>query len=236
TLEPTASDLLLEAGPPPAEVDRTHWAPEVFWDDVQWRMLLTEIDGIPDRWPGHTREIVEYVSTDLRAWRRVGPLALSSDRVIDAAVAHTPDGQWRLWYKDEAADSVTMVASSTDLRDRQLNGVAIGGRPHEGPDVFELGGFWWMIVDEWRGMGVHRSDDGVRWSRQGSSDDVILEAAPNGGQGHHGAHVRDGDDVWFYYFGPADAAVHAASGELRRSAVHRVRLLVVGGELVAGLV
>ena len=231
TLEPTASGLLLEPGPPPGEVDRTHWAPEVVWDGVQWRMHLTEIDGIPDRWPGHVREVVEYVSDDLRDWRRIGPLELGSDRVIDAALARTPDGLWRLWYKDEAADSVTMVASSPDLHEWSVDGVAIGGRPHEGPDVFELGGFWWMIVDEWRGMGVHRSHDGIRWSRQGGPDDVILESAPDGGHGHHGAHVRDGEDLWFYYFGQADAEANAASGELRRSAVHRVRLVVEGGVL-----
>ena len=232
TLEPTASGLLLESGPPPGDVDRTHWAPEVVWDGAQWRMHLTEIDGVPDRWPGHVREIVEYVSDDLRDWRRIGPLALSSDRVIDAAVARTPDGRWRLWYKDEAADSVTMVASSPDLRSWRLDGVAIGGRAHEGPDVFELGGYWWMIMDEWRGMGVHRSDDGIRWSRQGGSDDVVLASAPNGGHGHHGAHVRDGEDLWFYYFGRADAEAHAPSGEQRRSAVHRVRLVVAEGRLV----
>jgi hypothetical protein len=232
TLEPTASGLLLESGPPPGDVDRTHWAPEVVWDGAQWRMHLTEIDGVPDRWPGHVREIVEYVSDDLRDWRRIGPLALSSDRVIDAAVARTPDGRWRLWYKDEAADSVTMVASSPDLRSWRLDGVAIGGRAHEGPDVFELGGYWWMIVDEWRGMGVHRSDDGIRWSRQGGSDDVVLASAPNGGHGHHGAHVRDGEDLWFYYFGRADAEAHAPSGERRRSAVHRARLVVAEGRLV----
>jgi hypothetical protein len=44
--------------------------------------------------------------------------------------------------------------------------------------------------------------------------------------------VRDGDDVWFYYFGRADAEAHAPSGELRRSAVHRVRLVVDDGLLV----
>lgn len=231
TLEPTASGLVLEPGPPPDGVDRTHWAPEVIWDGTQWRMHLTEIDGVPDRWPGHVREIVEYVSDDLHDWRRIAPLALSSDRVIDAAIAHTPDGLWRLWYKDEAADSVTMVASSPDLRDWRLDGVAIGGSPHEGPDVFELGGFWWMLVDEWRGMGVHRSEDGIRWSRQGGPDDVILAAAPHGGHAHHGAHVRDGEDLWYYYFGRADAEVHAPSGELRRSAVHRTRLVVDSGVL-----
>lgn len=233
TLEPEASALVLDPGPPPAQVDRTHWAPEVVWDGTLWRMYLTEIDGIPDRWPGFVREIVEYVSPDLRRWAKRGPLALSSDRVIDAAVARTPDGLWRIWYKDEAADSVTMVASSRDLESWRIDGVAIGGRPHEGPTVFELGGFWWMIVDEWRGMGVYRSEDGIRWARQGGEDAVILAATPGGGPGNHGAQVRHGEDLWFYFFGGVEgAAVHRATGENRRSAVYRLRLDVEAGELV----
>lgn len=233
TLEPVASGLDLEPGPPPSEIDRTHWAPEVVWDGERWRIYLTEIDGIPDRWPGFARSIVEYVSDDLRHWSIRSPLALSSDRVIDAAAARTPDGLWRLWYKDEAADSVTMVASSRDLDAWNLDGVAIGGRPHEGPTVFELGGFWWMIVDEWRGMGVYRSDDGVRWARQGDEEEMMLAHLPTGGHGNHGAHVRDGDDLWFYFFGAAKAApVHADTGEARRSAIYRARLDAVGGRLV----
>nr|WP_201468852.1 hypothetical protein [Microbacterium hydrocarbonoxydans] len=233
TLGPAASGLELEQGTPPAEVDRTHWAPEVVWDGSLWHMYLTEIDGVPDRWPGFVREIVEYSSDDLRRWTRRGPLRLSSDRVIDAAVARTSDGFWRLWYKDEAADSVTMVASSPDLREWSLDGVAIGGRPHEGPTVFALGGFWWMIVDEWRGMGVYRSDDGIGWMRQGGDDAVILAEAPGGGCGSHGAHVQHGEEMWFYFFGPAEGAPsHTPTGEHRRSAIYRLGLDVEAGKLI----
>ncbi len=154
--------------------DETHWAPEVIDDGERYRMYLTVIDGIPDRWEGHARRIVEYVSDDLEQWRVVGEIPLSSDRVIDACVAHCPDGRWRLWYKDEADDSTTWVAVSDDLTSWRVEGRAIGGRPHEGPNVFELGGWWWMLVDEWRGMGVHRSADAVTWERQGGDDEVIL--------------------------------------------------------------
>lgn len=239
TLEPDAAGLTLREGPPPTETDVTHWAPEVIHDGTGWRMYLTEIDGVPDRWPGYPRAIVEYRSPDLAVWTRSAPLALSSDRVIDAAVAQTPDGTWRLWFKDEAADSVTMVAVSTDLAQWQVEGIAIGGRPHEGPNVFEIGGRWWMIVDEWRGMGVYCSPDAVGWVRQGGADAVILGqgevAGP--GYGHHGAAVRDGDVLWFYYFGhPARAYVPDQDSESiddRRSAVYRVRLVVTDGVLMA---
>jgi sucrose-6-phosphate hydrolase SacC (GH32 family) len=232
-LEPAGMDLALRPTAPPAHPDRTHWAPEVVWDGSRWRMYLTEIDGVPDRWPGFARTIVEYVSDDLREWRHRGPVALPSDRVIDAAVAQTPDGTWRLWYKDEGADSVTMMAASSDLGRWSHEGLVIGGRPHEGPTVFELGGYWWMIVDEWRGMGVYRSPDGVAWERQGDEEAVVLAAAPGGGHGNHGAHVFDGDVMWFYYFGrPVSALSHAASGEMRRSAIYRAQLRVIDEMLV----
>jgi hypothetical protein len=238
TLEPDAVGLALREGPPPGAVDVTHWAPEVIHDGKRWRMYLTEIAGIPDRWPGFARTIVEYVSDDLRRWERRGPIRLSSDRVIDAAVARCPDGLWRLWFKDEAADSVTKVASSPDLESWRVEGTAIGGRAHEGPCVIELGGSWWMIVDEWRGMGVYRSDDAVNWKRQGGPDAVILGAGQVSGRGsgHHGAAVRDGDDVWFSYFGHPERSV-AADSEIesvddRRCAVYRARLSVVDGELI----
>lgn len=239
TLEPDAAGLALDAGGPPERVYRTYWAPEVIHDGTGWRMYVTEIDGVPDRWPGFVREIVEYRSPDLHRWERRGPIPLSSDRVIDAAVARTPDGLWRLWFKDEAADSVTKVAVSADLEHWQVEGVAIGGRPHEGPCVFEHGGAWWMIVDEWRGMGVYRSADAVSWTRQGDPDAVILGAGDVAGPGfgHHGAAVRDGDDLWFYYFGHPSAAyvpgVEADSVDDRRCAVYRTQLVVEAGRLVA---
>lgn len=243
TLEPEPAGLRLTAGAPPEATDRTHWAPEVIHDGTRWRMYLTEIDGVPDRWPGHARHIVEYVSEDLATWQRRGPLALASDRVIDAAVARCPDGQWRLWYKDEAADSVTKAAASADLARWTDEGTVIGGRPHEGPHAFELAGWWWLIVDEWRGMGVYRSDDAVGWQRQGSPDAVILGrgAVPGPGFGHHGAAVRDGERVWFYFFGhPALAAVPDPAGDPvgghdaidgRRCAIYRVELRVEAGLL-----
>ncbi|MET0860148.1 MAG: family 43 glycosylhydrolase, partial [Microbacterium sp.] len=170
TLEPDASGLHLRAGAPPADIDRTHWAPDVIHDGTRWRMYLTEIDGIPDRWDGHARHIVDYESDDLAQWRRRGIVPLSSDRVIDAAVASCPDGVWRLWYKDEADESTTWAAVSVDLEDWRVEGRVIGGRPHEGPFVFPLGGWWWMLTDEWRGMAVHRSADATTWERQGDED------------------------------------------------------------------
>ncbi|BDZ65642.1 glycoside hydrolase family protein [Agromyces mangrovi Wang et al. 2018] len=240
TLESTRGGLELREGAPPEVVTETHWAPDVIHDGARWRMYLTEIGGVPTEWAGHARRIVEYVSDDLVHWERRAPLALDSNLVIDAAVAHCPDGLWRLWYKDEAADSVTKVAVSPDLATWQPGGTAIGGRAHEGPYVFALGGRWWMLTDEWRGMAVHHSPDAVAWQRQGGPDDVILgESGPaSAGMqiGRHGMVVVRGDEARLYYFThpwwDGSEIAEADAAHQRRSTVHVARLRVVGDRLV----
>ncbi|GLI26229.1 glycosyl hydrolase [Agromyces rhizosphaerae] len=240
TLEPTSDGLTLREGAPPATVDATHWAPDVIHDGARWRMYLTEIDGVPTEWPGHARRIVEYVSDDLAHWRRRGALELDSDRAIDAAVARCPDDLWRLWYKDEAADSVTKVQVSADLATWEPGGTAIGGRPHEGPYAFELGGRWWLLTDEWRGMAVHHSPDAVNWQRQGGPEDVILgESGPASAGvqiGRHGMVVVRGAEARLYYFThpwwDGSEVADADAAHQRRSAVHVARLRVDQGRLV----
>ncbi|MFK4789666.1 hypothetical protein [Microbacterium sp. ZW T5_56] len=238
TLAPSGAGLELALGPPPPDVDRTHWAPELIRVGDEWLMYLTEIDGVPDRWEGHERRIVEYRSEDLRRFRRCGPIDLGSDRVIDAAVARVGD-RWRMWFKDEAAHSVTRTAVSEDLRSWVPDGVAIGGGPHEGPFVFRLGGWFWMIVDEWRGMAVYRSDDAAHWQRQGGADAVILGESDDAAGvqvGRHGMVIVRGDAGLLYYFThPAWSGVEIADAEnndLRRSAVFRADVRVVDGMLV----
>lgn len=218
----------------------THWAPEVIWARGEYHMYLSYITGTPDRWPGHPRHIVHFTSPDLTNWTRRSVLPLASDYVIDAAVALCPDGLYRLWYKDEAHGSCTGVATSADLYDWSVDGIAIPGEPdgnaHEGPNVFEFGGFWWMIVDEWRGQAVFRSSDAVDWTRQG----LIL-----GEPGHDpldvqiGRHadvvVQDGWAALIYFTHPNTTADHTADMSTvanRRTTVHWARLTVDNGQLV----
>lgn len=231
TLAQRPGGLTLTAGAPPDRVQHTHWAPEVIFDGHLWRMYLTEIDGVHERWEGVARRIVEYTSQDLTRWQRLGALKLASDRVIDAAVARTPDQLWRLWYKDEAQGSITQVAASADLESWELEGVAVGGRGHEGAAAFTLGDYWWLIVDEWRGMAIYRSDDARTWQRQGGVDEVILGPGtlPGVGPGHHGNVVNDGKQLWFYFFNHPDLA--QGDPAARVSAIYRVKLKVRGGVL-----
>ena len=218
----------------------THWAPEVVFAEGQYHMFLSYITGVPTHWKV-PRTIVHFTSPDLETWTRVGPLTLSSSNVIDACVFRSPGGLWRLWYKDEGQGSSTWSATSTDMFNWTLEGRVLPGSPdappHEGPNVFALGGFYWLIVDEWRGQAVYRSDDTLNWTRQG-----IVAGEPGADPmdrryARHADGVVHGDHAAMYYFthpeweervqkdGPPDVTA-------RRTAIHQARLRVEDGVLV----
>lgn len=236
-----ASGLGAAFGAEPNRRD-TFWAPEVVHASGEYHMFLTCIEGVPDGWAGRARSIEHLTSPDLWRWTHHGRLPLSSDRVIDACVYPRPDGGWRLWYKDEADGSTTWAADSPDLFTWSVRGRAVGGPGHEGPNVFRLGGSYWMVVDEWRGLGVHRSDDLEAWARQGVILDRPGRRPDDDGLGHHADVVEvSKDEAWIVYFthpGEVSPGAHEAeeggqaSGRARRSTVQAAPLRVVDGVLV----
>ncbi|WP_258803759.1 family 43 glycosylhydrolase [Pseudarthrobacter sp. NS4] len=165
--------------PPEAELPATLWAPDVVRIGDQWIMYLTVLGGVRTDWTGNA-SIVQFASRDLMSWEYLGQIELDSPRVIDAAVAFCGDGRYRLWYKDEARGSNTNSAVSDTPENPAswvLEGLTIPGRPHEGPKVFRLEGTYWMIVDEWRGQAVYRSNDAAgNWIRQEHLGGLILTA------------------------------------------------------------
>ncbi|WP_211275458.1 hypothetical protein [Actinoplanes rectilineatus] len=212
----------------------TYWAPEIVDDGGTYHMYLSVVRGVPDRWPGHERTIRHYTSPDLLHWTYRSTLDLSSRYVIDACVVALPGGGYRMWYKDEADDCHTWAADSDDLHDWRVRGMAVAGRPHEGPNVFSLGGCHWMLVDEWRGQRVLRSDDHEHWQPQGLLLGEPGSAEDDGTAGLHADVVVRGEDALVFYFthpghrpgGPQD------THESRRSSIQVARLTVAGGTLV----
>lgn len=208
----------------------TYWAPEIIDDGERYHMFVTCIRGVPTVWEGHARTIRHYVSDDLVRWRHRSDLALSSPRVIDACVARLPGGGWRLWYKDEDHGSQTWAADSPDLDAWTVRGPVVTHTGHEGPNVFELGGAYWMIVDEWVGQRVLRSDDLEQWEAQGLLLDGTGTRPDDQGVGHHADVVTIGGRAWAFYFthpdrGSGDAAL------ARRSAIQVAELVVRDGAL-----
>jgi hypothetical protein len=212
----------------------TFWAPEIYWHEGTYHMYVSYIQGVPHDWPGHKREIQHYTSPDLLQWTFQSKLALSSDKVIDACIYQLPSGVFRMWYKDEADHSKTYAADSDNLYTWKVIGPIITERPHEGPNVFQFKGLYWMIVDEWRGQAVFRSDDLENWERNGFILDKPGTRVDDGTIGLHADVVVQGDEAYIFYFTHPDRGEGTPVNSYadRRTSLQVARLDVKDGLLV----
>ena len=177
----------------------TFWAPEVMWHAGTYHMYVSYVHGIPHDWSGE-RHILHMTSANLWDWQMESILPLSSNRVIDACVYRLPNGRWRMWYKDEANHSHTYAADSDDLYTWTVVGPAITGFPHEGPNVFAYGGYYWMVIDPWKGLGVYRSDDCENWTPQANILDTPGKRRDDAAKGQHADVLVQGKNAWIFYF------------------------------------
>jgi hypothetical protein len=219
----------------------TFWAPDVFYDNGNYHMFLAYIPGSRVNWGGKAR-IVHYTSKDLWKWSFIGDLKLSSDNVIDPTFFKMSDGKWRVWYKDDSRNAITMTAESTDLINWKLQKEpAIGGKPHEGPKVFRFKDWYWMITDEWAGQRVYRSADAKSWEKQGmilDKNGTRLDDSPTGA---HADVVVVGDKAYIFYFTHPGRKTHL-EGELdkdgcytytiKRSSIQVAEIVFKEGSLV----
>ncbi|CAM3268031.1 glycosyl hydrolase [Paenibacillus taichungensis] len=212
----------------------TFWAPEIFWHEGTYHMYVSYIQGVPHDWAGHDRHILHYTSTDLICWTFHGKLVLSSDRVIDACIYPLPNGKFRMWYKDEANSSHTYAADSPDLYQWEVIGPVITGRAHEGPNVFRFRDSYWMIVDEWRGQAVYKSDDLEHWEWNSLILDQPGNREDDGVIGLHADVVVQNDEAYIFYFTHPDRieGIDHASEPARRSSIQAARLDVIDGVMV----
>ena len=153
-------DLDIEPG------HNTFWAPDVVYHNGKYHMFVSYIQGVRNHWSGNAC-IAHYTSKNLWDWKYAGKPQINSN-IIDPTLYRTPDGTWKMWYKDQNRGSVTMMAESKNLKKWITHDQpAIGGNAHEGPKVFRFGNYYWMITDEWQGLRVYRSTDLNTWEKQG---------------------------------------------------------------------
>jgi hypothetical protein len=211
----------------------TFWAPEIIWHDGSYHMYVSYIRGVPSAWVGHPRNILHYSSPDLLTWKFRSRLALSSDKVIDACVFPLPQGGYRMWYKDEEHGSATYSADSPDLDRWTVTGPVLTERPHEGPNVFAFAGTYWMIVDEWRGQAVFRSDDLLTWERNGLILDQSGTRTDDGTVGLHADVVVNGNRAAIFYFTHPERQGKdpQPTFAMRRSSLQLAELSVANGVL-----
>jgi beta-xylosidase len=215
----------------------TFWAPEIVERDGTFHMFVSYIRGIPAMGTAHRMAIHHYTSPDLVAWTHLGEVPLGSTRVIDACLHDLPGGGVRMWFKDEDRGGQTWSTDSTDLA-TWTTPVHVLTTPggHEGPNVFALGGWYWLLVDTWSGQAVYRSHDLDSWTPAGTilagvhgqafarPDDV--------GPGLHADVVTDGERAWPFYFTHPDRTgpTHPTTVS-RRSSILVVELTVHDGDL-----
>ena len=207
----------------------TFWAPEIVYDDGSetYHMYVSYIQGIYSDWSGKAT-IEHYISEDLFRWEHIGSLAFGSSRIIDPAIFRLPDGTWRLWYKDENHDSATCYADSWEYR-----GVAADDCSQEGPNVFALGGKYWLIADYWKAQAVYCSDDLEHFTRQ--KEDILSDSGTRPLDQGHGSHadvfVADGRAFIVYFTHPFGGGGMSWDATMAISVIQMAELKVVDGVL-----
>jgi hypothetical protein len=202
----------------------TYWAPEVIEYKGMYHMYLTYVPGIFNDW-NHPREIVHLTSKDGINWNKQSILNLAVHKVIDACILQMPDKTWRLWYNNETDGKSIYYAESPDLYNWTDKGKADLNVRGEGPNVFLWHGKYFMIVDEWKGLSVFRSDDALNWTKQQEylvagipvpQPETKTPAGENAGntnnsrpqrsrvmdgtRGNHADVQVAGDHAWLFYF------------------------------------
>jgi len=205
----------------------TCWAPDLTRaPDGTWQMFLTVVPGVFEDW-NHPRDIVQLTSTDMLHWHDPRKLALASDRVIDPSIERMPDGLWRLYYNDERSGKSIYYADSPDLATWTDRGLAFKSRG-EGPKGFRWHGKFWVIIDEWKGLGVFRSGDGRQWDKQPTNLVAGIGQGPDDqAPGDHCDVVVSGDRAFLFYFthpGRHGPDARKDGYEQRRSSIHVTEL------------
>lgn len=208
----------------------TLWAPDIIrGDDGQWHMYLTIVPGISDKWglPGF---IAHLTSRNLLDWKYESRLSQLGTQVLDADILKMKDGTWRLYYKDQNNYSHINVIESNDLYNwsEPKEALKING---EGPIAFKWKGYYWLIIDSWKGQTVHRSKDGNNWEVQpggnllpdeeGTGKDDIPNALH--------ANIVVGDRAYMYYFthpGRIGSDKEKDTYEQRRTSIQVVELIL----------
>ena len=184
------------------DIERGHntfWAPEIIRAEGAYHMYVSYITGIPTDWE-YPRQMLHYVSANLWDWHFAGRIDLDSERVIDACVYEIAPHLYKMWYKDENRGSRTCAAVSENLYDWRVLGAEVCDCAQEGPNVFEFGGFRWMVSDYWNGLAVYRSEDFTNWHR---CRDILQESGSRPmdvGVGHHADILVREDRAYIFYF------------------------------------
>lgn len=180
--------------------DYTYWAPDIIENNGTYHMYLTVVPGTFSDWK-HPREIVHLTSNNLIDWECQSSLSLASDKVIDAGILKVKDNLWYLYYNNEKDRKSIYYAQSSDLKNWTDMGKVVADQSGEGPKVFYWHDTYFMIVDNWKGLGVYSSDDLKTWTRQ--PENILAKGGVGIDDGTNGLHadvVVNNNRAYIFYF------------------------------------
>ena len=154
----------------------SYWAPHVFKDGDTFHMFATYIEGIASWWGQKVSPpvILHYTSGNGFDWELSDQVETGSKHIIDPALTRLPDKRWLLVFRDDDAGTRTSLCVSEDLKNWKRLKQSIGDRRHEAPVVLPWKNRYWMLCDDWDGLGIHVSDDGLNYTKNGKILDQPL--------------------------------------------------------------
>ncbi|WP_197527052.1 glycoside hydrolase family protein [Pirellulimonas nuda] len=177
----------------------TFWAPHVFLHEGVYHMFVTYIANVSEDWSGRPY-LLHYTSPDGLSWTLADDVDTGSDNMIDAAVVRLPDKRWLLVFRDDTVGVKTAKCVSEDLRTwRRLDDVT-GDKPHEGPVMLVWKDKYWLLTDDWQGLGVYVSDDGIHYQRNTTILSGTGVRRDDFGDGKHPGVMTVGDRAFVVYF------------------------------------
>lgn len=212
----------------------TFWAPHVFEANGKFHMFVVYIPKIPFmNWGGKGR-ISHYTSKDLENWKFDGDVDVKSDNVIDPGVVQLRDGRWLMVFRDDNAGVRTAKITSTDLKTWTRLPSVTGDRTHEAPVILFWKDKYWLFVDEWHGLGVYESDNGIDYKYNNLILDKPGKRSDDGFFGGHPGVARAGDKAFVFYHVHADRKVSGPNPPEDSLAFKRTSLQIAELELVDG--
>jgi len=220
--------------------EETFWAPHVFEDKGTYHMFVTYIPKVVKAAKGQP-VICHYTSRDMITWEYSDTVDVKSDDIIDPAVVKLRDGRWLMVFRDCKRENRTAKVVSADLKNWERLEELTGDGHHEAPVVLFWKNKFWLFIDEWKGLGVYESDDGIKYTRNGLILDKAGKRPDDGYWGSHPGVALAGDGAYIFYhvhagrkIGVDTAALDQKGIEFKRTSLQVAEIELKDGKISCG--
>jgi hypothetical protein len=217
--------------------EETFWAPHVFEEKGTYHLFVTYIPKAVKSAKGQP-VICHYTSRDLLTWEYSDTADVKSDDIIDPAVVKLRDGRWLMVFRDCRRQNRTAKVVSSDMKNWERLEELTGDGHHEAPVVLFWKDRFWLFIDEWKGIGVYESQDGIQYTRNSLILDKAGKRPDDGYWGSHPGVALAGDRAFVFYhvhagrkIGVDTAALDQKGIEFKRTSLQVAELELKDGKI-----